>query len=175
MKVIKNYIETVKGISESGKVIMIFACCMAAFGLFLRSFFCTAIAFFMLLVYPSIQRRESKGNKYGVLYFEDGKALSLRGFLQMSEADKACYIGKTVTVKFPFYRIDAQGDLDTGFDVYFLLGEWQKADHYGAATLKSLKVNDPISASGTIRRILPASIYIELEKLERLESNELIV
>ena len=175
MKVIKNYIQTVKDISANGKVIMILACCMVVLGLFLKSFFYTAIWIFILLVYPSLQRRELTGNKYGVLYFEDGKALSLRGFLQMSEADKACYIGKTVTVKFPFYRIDAQGDLDTGFDVYFLLGEWQKADHYGAATLKSLKVNDPISASGTISRILPASIYIELEKLERLENNELIV
>ena len=92
MKVIKNYIQTVEDISANGKVIMILACCMVVLGLFLRSFFYTAIWIFILLVYPSLQRRESKGNKYGVLYFDDGKALSLRGFFQMSETHENEYL-----------------------------------------------------------------------------------
>ncbi len=174
MAEIKDYIKKFKGMGTSGKVLALLSCVMIVIGISVKAYLSVVVWICIILVSPYLDRRERTGGKYGVLYFDNEVALPVHTIYRMREADKERYIGKRVTVKFPFYQIDTQGDMDTGFGVYFRIDAWRNNDLYGAAILQSLKENELIAASGSITEIRPSMLFIELEELERLNNDALI-
>ena len=172
----KDFFRRIKKMGTFWKTLTIFSGILFLLAIILKEPLLARYVYTLGIFFIAINndRSERTRKKYGVLYFDNGQAIPMLALLNTREANRGRYIGKSVTVKFPFYRIDSQGDLDTGFDVYFRINTWKKNNAYDAAILQTLKEDDAIAATGIISEICPGMIFIELEKLERLEAGALI-
>lgn len=170
----KDFFRRIKKMGTFGKTLTVFSGILFLLAIILKEPLLAVYALCIFFMAINKDRSERTRKKYGVFYFDNGQAIPMLALLNTREANRERYIGKHVTVKFPFYRIDTQGDLDTGFDVYFRIDTWKKNNAYDAAILQTLKEDDAIAATGIISEICPGMIFIELEKLERLEAGALI-
>ena len=112
------------------------------------------------------RRNKEKCLPYAILYWEDGRQEKVIEFLVRKSEDKAAMRGSLVTMKCYIYKIDKDGTIDTGCDVYIKTADLHD-DPWTAMTLKTLHAGDFITVTGHIGEVFAG--FMNIEKIEAIE------
>lgn len=113
-----------------------------------------------------IDRNKEKCKPYAILYWEDGQQEKVVEFLVRKSEEKAAARGNLVTMKCYIHKIDKDGIIDTGCDVYIKTAD-RYDDPWMAMTLKTLHAGDFITVTGHIGEVFAG--FMNIEAIEAIE------
>lgn len=119
------------------------------------------------------RRNKEKCLPYAILYWEDGRQEKVIEFLMRKSEDKAVIRGSLVTMRCYIYKIETDGTIDTGCDVYIKTAGLSHDDPWTAMTLKTLHAGDFITVTGHIGEVYAG--FMNIEQIEFIEKTEPIL
>lgn len=114
-----------------------------------------------------VKSKKEKWRADTVLCWEDGRQENVIEFLMRKPEDKAAVRDSLVTVKCRIRKIDKDGTIDTGADLYIKTDKLTYADPWTAMTLKTLRAGDFITVTGHIGEVFAG--FMNIEKIEAIE------
>lgn len=126
-----------------------------------------AVAFCTDWIAKRIKKEKEKCRASTVLCWGDGRRENVIEFLMRKPEDKAAVRDSLVTVKCRIRKIDKDGTIDTGADLYIKTDKLTYADPWTAMTLKTLRAGDFITVTGHIGEVFAG--FMNIEKIEAIE------
>ncbi len=134
-----------------------------------------AVVILFLIISRQSQREKRFGRLYGTLYFPmpDGELVP-RAFEQVKNeyvhGEQGKYAGRPVELRFPWWYLNTDGDIDTGFGLTIRV----KDNAELAAEAKAMRRGDFVRVVGTLVAERRDFFYIgKLEELQRISEKEL--
>lgn len=134
-----------------------------------------AVVLVFLIVSRRNQRERRFGRLYGAMYFfmPDGEVVP-RTFEQVKNdyvrGGQKNYAGRRVEVRFPWWYLNTEGDIDTGFGLMVRVKDRPEL----LAEAKTLHRGDCVRAVGEVVAAGKSYFYVgELEELQRISEKEL--
>lgn len=119
-----------------------------------------AVAFCTDWIVRRLKSKKEKNKPYAILYWEDGRQENVTEFLMRKSEEKAAARGNLVTMRCYIHKIDKDGIIDTGCDVYIKTAD-RYDDPWMAMTLKTLHAGDFITVTGHIGEVFAGFMNIE--------------
>lgn len=122
----------------------------------------TFVLIFTITLWPRIgNKRHEKWRKFTILHWTDETQEPAPDFLLRPMQQKAERYNEPVTLQCCIRKMDKDGTIDTGCDVYIKTADWVKDDPWNAAVMRSLHPGDFITVVGHIGTIFAGFMNIE--------------